>query len=56
MCIHLEHKGNDLERRRWIRTQVRKKWMEERRVNEQKCDNKTQAETELEWHGDKDDR
>jgi hypothetical protein len=47
--------GNDLERRRWIRRQVKKKWMEDRRVNEQNCDNKTQAETESECHGDKDE-
>jgi hypothetical protein len=30
------------------------KGMVDRKMNEQKCDNKTQARTELEWHGDND--
>ena len=27
-----------------------------RKMNEQNCNNKTQTKTELEWHGDKDER
>jgi hypothetical protein len=32
------------------------KRMVDRQTNEQNCDNKTQTNTELEWHGDKDER
>jgi hypothetical protein len=32
------------------------KRMVDRKLNEQNCDNKTQTNTELEWHGDKDER
>ena len=32
------------------------KWLVDRKMNEQNCDNKTQTKTELEWHGDKYER
>jgi hypothetical protein len=32
------------------------KWMVDRKTKEQNCDNKTKTKTELEWHGDRDER
>ena len=46
--------GEWLKKRRWI-----SRWGKMdigRKMNEQNCNNKTQTKTELEWHGDKDER